>query len=58
MTVLLARWEKIKKYKRGKHCHGQQKHLSPFVISVEIMLVRETPVVLSQSIRGMVEKME
>ena len=24
MTSLLARWENIKKYKHGKHCHNQQ----------------------------------
>ena len=26
MTTILARWEKIKKYKHGKHCHDQRKH--------------------------------
>ena len=48
MTSLLARWEKIKKYKHGKHCHDQRKHFSPFVISVGIILGREALVVLSQ----------
>ena len=26
ITSLLARWEKIKKEKHGKHCHNQQKY--------------------------------
>ena len=30
MTSLLARQEKIKKDKHGKHCHNQQKHFSLF----------------------------
>ena len=35
MTSLLARWERIKKDKHGKHCNDQRKHYSPFVISVD-----------------------
>ena len=35
MTALLARWERIKKDKHGKHCNDQRKHYSPFVISVD-----------------------
>ena len=33
MESLLDRWEKIKKYKHGKHCHYQRIHFSPFVLS-------------------------
>ena len=40
MTALLARWEKINKYKHGKHCQDQQKHFLPFVFSVDGMLGR------------------
>ena len=28
MAALLARWEIIKKDKRGKHCHDQQKQIA------------------------------
>ena len=34
MEALLALWETIKKDKHFKHCHDQQKHISPFVLSV------------------------
>ena len=47
MTALLARWEKIKKDKHGRHWHDQQKRFSPFVLSVEVILRREALVVLS-----------
>ena len=47
MTALLARWEKIKKEKQGKHCHNQQKHFLPFVFSVDRMLGREALVMIS-----------
>ena len=30
MTLLLSRWEKIKKDKHSKHCNDQKKHFSPF----------------------------
>ena len=46
MTSLLARWEKIKKDKHGKHCHDQQKHFSLFVISVDVMLDSKALVVI------------
>ena len=48
MTVLLARWEKIKKNMHGKHCHNRRIHFSLFVLSVDGMLGREALVVLSQ----------
>ena len=53
MTSLLARWEKIKKDKHGKHWHYQWKHFSLFVLSVDVMLGREYLVVLSQLSRVM-----
>ena len=40
MTVLLARWETIKKDKHCKHCNDEQKHFSPVLISVDGMLGR------------------
>ena len=58
MTSLLVRWEKIKKDNHDKHCHNQQKHFSPFVLSVDILLGREALVVISQLIRYMPEKRE
>ena len=48
MTALLARCEKIKKDKHGEHCHNQWKHFSPFVLSVDGMLGRESLVFISQ----------
>ena len=58
MTSLLARWENIKKYKHGKHCHNQRKHSSPFVLSVDNMLGSKALVVLSQISRVMADKRE
>ena len=46
-TSLLARWEKIKKDKHGKHCYNQRKHFA-FFLSVDGVLGREGLVVLSQ----------
>ena len=48
MTSLLARWEKIKKYKHGKHCHDQQKYFFPFPLSVDGIPGSEALVVRSQ----------
>ena len=56
MASLLARWEKIKKDKHGKHCNDQQKHFSPFVLSVDGILGREALVLICQLSRSMVEK--
>ena len=58
ITLLLARWEKIKKDKHGKHCHGQRKYFSPFVLSVDRILGREALVMLYQLSRVMAEKGE
>ena len=48
MEALLNRWENIKKDKHGNHCNNQQKHFSPFVLSVDEILGREALVVLAQ----------
>ena len=56
MTSLLARWENIKKDNHGNHCHNQRKQFSPFVLSVDIMLWRETLFSISQLSRVMAEK--
>ena len=56
MTSHLSRLEKIKKDDQGKHCHNQQKHYSPFVISVDRMLGREALVLLSKLSGIMAEK--
>ena len=53
---LLARWEKINKYKHSKHCHYQQKHILLFVILVLGMLGREPRIVLYQLSQVMAEK--
>ena len=47
---------KIKKDKHGKHCNYQQKHFSPFVISLDILLDREALVLLSRLSRFIAEK--
>ena len=58
MAVILDWWGTIKKYKHGKHCNNQQRHFSPFVLSVDRMLVREALVILAQLSRTMAEKRE
>ena len=47
MGKLLASWEKENKYKHVKHFHEQWKHFSPFVLSVDGMLRKESLVVLT-----------
>ena len=56
MDKLLACWEKQKKDNHGKHCHKKQKHLSPFVPSVNGMIGKEALVVLANLIRLMAKK--
>ena len=56
LAALLYWWEKIKKDKHGKHCHGEQKHFSRFVISVDGMIGRETLVVLMNLSQLLAEK--
>ena len=58
MAALLAQWNKIKKDKHGKHCHDQQKHFYPFVLSVDGMLGREALAVLANLSRLMAAKMD
>ena len=57
MVTLMARWEKMKKDKHGKHCHEQRKHFSPFALSVDGMLGREALVVLANLSRLIAVKM-
>ena len=55
---ILALWEKMKKDKQSKNCHNQRKHFSLFVISVDGMLGKDSPVVLANLRRLMAEKMD
>ena len=57
MILLLDRWEKLKKDDHRKHCHEQQKHMSPFVLSVDGMLGSEAIVVLYNLSRLVAAKM-
>ena len=56
MTSLLSRWENIKKDKHVKHCHGQRKHFSPFVLSVDVILGSKSLVVIDHLSRVMAYK--
>ena len=58
MAALLDWWEKIKKDKHSKNCHHQWKYFYPFVLSVDGMLGRESPVVLVNLSRIMAVKMD
>ena len=56
--MLLYRWEKDNKYKHGKHCQNKHKHFSPFILSSDRMIRRESQFVLANLSRLMAEKME
>ena len=56
--MLLAQWEKEKKYKYCNNCHEQQKHFSPYFLFVGGMLGKEALVVLAYLSRLMAAKME
>ena len=58
MVTFLAWWEKKKKDNHCKHCHEQQKHFSPFFLSVDGMLGREALVVLANFIQLVAEKID
>ena len=58
MAELLAWWEKTKKDKYGKHCRNQQKHFSPFVLSVDGILGRKALFVLANLSGLMSAKMD
>ena len=58
MVTLLNQWEKIKDDKHVKQCHKKQKHVSPFVISVDGILGAEALVVLSHLSQLMADKMD
>ena len=46
MGTLFPRWEKMKKYKNGQHCHNQRKHFPPSVLSDDWMMGKEAQVLL------------
>ena len=46
MSILITLWGEINKDNHSKHCHEQQKHFTPFVLSVDGMLGIETLVIL------------
>ena len=58
MTALLDWRETRKKNKHGKDCHNQKKCFSPFVLSVNGMLGKESLVLLLQLSQIMAEKMD
>ena len=47
MVNLLTWWEKINKDNHSKHCHDQRNYFSPFFLSVNGMLGKESLVVLA-----------
>ena len=47
MVILLDLWGKLNKDKHGNHFHKQWKQFSPFVISVDGMIGKESIVVLA-----------
>ena len=56
MSDLLYWWETVKKDKHGNYYNYQQKHFSPFVLSVSVTLGMEDLVVLTQLSQTMTEK--
>ena len=58
MAALLDWWEKIKKYKHGKHFYEQRKKFPQFFLSIDGMLGRETLAILEILIWLMAEKMD
>ena len=49
--------DQVNKDKHGKNCHNQQKHIPPFVLSIDGMVWREDLVALAQLSQNMAEKM-
>ena len=58
MVTLLAWWDKMKNYNHDKHYHKQWKHCSPFILSVDGMLGRDSFFVLSNLIPPMEAKID
>ena len=58
MDKLLAGWEKTKKDKHGQACYDQQRHFSPFFLSVDGMMGKEALVILATLSRLMAAKMD
>ena len=55
--TILASWGN-KKGKHINHCHEQQKYFSPFLLSVDVIIVKEALVVLANFSQPMAAKME
>ena len=51
MKPLLDQWEKENTDKHSGNCHEKWKHLYPFVISIDGMIVREAQVVLKNLVQ-------
>ena len=58
MGQLLACWDNENKDTHGKHCHNKQRDFSLSTLSVDGMLGKEAPVVLSNLSRIITEKPE
>ena len=58
MDKLLAGWEKTKKDKHGQACYDQQRHFSPFFLSVDGMMGKEALVILATLSRLMAAKLD
>ena len=58
MDKLLPRWEKMKKEKKGQHCHDQWKHFSPFFLSADWMMGKEAQSILTTLSQLTATKME
>ena len=58
MDKLLAGCDKTKKDKHGKACYDQQRHFSPFVLSVDGVMGKEALVVLALLSQLMATKMD
>ena len=58
MISLISWWEKLKKYKHGKNCHKEQKHFSPFVLSIDGIFGEEAKFLLNYVSQIMAKKLE
>ena len=58
MDKLLEGWDKIKKDKHGQACYSQQRHVSPFSLSVDGMVGKKALVLLDTLSQLMAAKMD
>ena len=58
MDTIFPGWEQAKKDKHGRNCHYQWKKISPFYLSVDGMISKETQFILITLSRLMAAKME